>query len=133
MIAFAVVFGLLAVFVAQTWLDRQAEQRMKSLNAQKKPVANRDLWEPFVHLVNERGDVAFQWVKGHSGDRMNDFVDGLAVADAEHVAASSLRRMPGSASGEGGALTEVGVGGGRRVSFFFFFPPGGRRGGALRV
>ena len=49
-------------------------------NSQKKPVANRDLWEPFVDLVNERGDVAFQWVKGHSGHAMNDFVDGLAVA-----------------------------------------------------
>jgi ribonuclease HI len=49
-------------------------------NSQKKPVANRDLWEPFVHLVNDRGDVAFQWVKGHSGHAMNDFVDGLAVA-----------------------------------------------------
>ena len=49
-------------------------------NSQKKPVANRDLWEPFVHAVNDRGDVAFQWVKGHSGHAMNDFVDGLAVA-----------------------------------------------------
>ena len=43
----------------------------------KKPVANRDLWEPLVTLVAERGDVAFQWVKGHSGHAMNDFVDGL--------------------------------------------------------
>jgi pilus assembly protein CpaB len=41
MIAFAVVFGLLAVFVAQNWLDSQAEMRMRSLNAQKKPVATR--------------------------------------------------------------------------------------------
>lgn len=49
-------------------------------NSQKKPVANRDLWEPLVRTVNERGDVAFGWVKGHSGDVMNDFVDGLAVA-----------------------------------------------------
>jgi ribonuclease HI len=40
----------------------------------KKPVANRDLWEPLVTLVAERGDVAFQWVKGHSGHEMNDFV-----------------------------------------------------------
>lgn len=50
------------------------------VNSQKKPVANRDLWEPLVHVVNERGDVAFHWVKGHSGHEMNDFVDRLAVA-----------------------------------------------------
>ena len=46
----------------------------------KKPVANRDLWEPLVKAVNDRGDVAFQWVKGHSGLEMNDLVDQLAVA-----------------------------------------------------
>src|SRR4051794_2575460 len=46
----------------------------------RKPVANRDLWEPLVSLVVQRGDVAFQWVKGHSGHTMNDFVDRLAVA-----------------------------------------------------
>ena len=49
------------------------------LNSQKKPVANRDLWEPLVDAVNDRGDVAFRWVKGHSGHQMNDFVDQLAV------------------------------------------------------
>ena len=43
MIAFAVVFGLLAVFVAQTWLNSQAEMRMKSLEAQKKPIATRTI------------------------------------------------------------------------------------------
>ena len=50
------------------------------LTSAKKPVANRDLWEPFVTAVNERGDVSFRWVKGHSGDPMNDLVDSLAVA-----------------------------------------------------
>ncbi|MFZ0159169.1 MAG: ribonuclease H, partial [Kineosporiaceae bacterium] len=45
----------------------------------KKPVANRDLWEPLVAAVRERGDVRFRWVKGHSGDPMNDLVDRLAV------------------------------------------------------
>jgi ribonuclease HI len=52
-------------------------------NSQRQPVANRDLWEPLIELFLERGDVAFSWVKGHSGDRMNDFVDGLAVAAAK--------------------------------------------------
>jgi ribonuclease HI len=49
------------------------------VNSAKKPVANRDLWEPLITLFNERGDISFRWVKGHSGDRMNDLVDELAV------------------------------------------------------
>lgn len=43
MIAFAVVFGLLAVFIAQSWLTNQAELRMKNLEAQKKPIATRTI------------------------------------------------------------------------------------------
>ena len=54
----------------------------------RKPVANRDLWEPLVALVNERGDVAFRWVKGHSGDEMNDLVDRLAVEESARAAVS---------------------------------------------
>jgi ribonuclease HI len=51
-------------------------------NSQKKPVANRDLWEPFIRLALER-DVAFRWVKGHGSDPMNHFVDELAVEAAQ--------------------------------------------------
>jgi len=51
MIGFAVLFGLLAVFLAQTWLNNQADERMRSLEAQRKQappertivVANRPL------------------------------------------------------------------------------------------
>jgi pilus assembly protein CpaB len=43
MIGFAVVFGLLAVFLAQAWLNSQAEMRARSLDAQKKPIATRTL------------------------------------------------------------------------------------------
>lgn len=53
------------------------------VNKAKKPVANRDLWEPLIDLVRTRGDVTFEWVKGHSGDPMNDLVDRLAVEAAE--------------------------------------------------
>jgi len=49
------------------------------VNSAKKPVANRDLWEPLVDAVRGRADVTFRWVKGHSGDPMNDLVDRLAV------------------------------------------------------
>ncbi|HEY1133768.1 MAG TPA: RNase H family protein, partial [Nocardioides sp.] len=35
--------------------------------------------------VNGRGDVAFRWVKGHSGNRMNDLVDRLAVQASKEV------------------------------------------------
>jgi pilus assembly protein CpaB len=41
MIGFAVLFGLLAVFIAQSWLNSQAEMRMKSLEAQKKPITTQ--------------------------------------------------------------------------------------------
>jgi pilus assembly protein CpaB len=41
MIAFAVVFGLLAVFLAQSWLNRQAELRLKHMEAAQKPVPGR--------------------------------------------------------------------------------------------
>ena len=51
-------------------------------NSQRKRVANRDLWEPFIEAVRERGDVTFRWVKGHSGDPSNDLADALAVEAA---------------------------------------------------
>jgi ribonuclease HI len=65
----------------QGWLSRGW------VNSAKKPVANRDLWEPLVAAVRDRGDVSFRWVKGHSGDEMNDLVDRLAV-EAGRVAAA---------------------------------------------
>lgn len=55
------------------WIDRGW------LTSGRKPVVSRDLWEPLITAVNERGDISFRWVKGHSGDKMNDLVDKLAV------------------------------------------------------
>ncbi|HEX5507785.1 MAG TPA: Flp pilus assembly protein CpaB [Pseudolabrys sp.] len=43
MIGFALVFGLLAVFVAQVWLNNQADMRAKSLEANKKQVATQTI------------------------------------------------------------------------------------------
>jgi ribonuclease HI len=52
-------------------------------NSQRQPVAHRDLWEPFMEMVLNRGRVEFEWVKGHSGDRMHDLVDALAVVHTQ--------------------------------------------------
>ena len=54
-------------------------QRNGWKNSKRQPVANVDLWQPLVELAGG-GAVTFRWVKGHSGDPMNDLVDALAVA-----------------------------------------------------
>lgn len=63
------------------WLKRDWK------NSQKKPVANRDLWEPLIDLYQQR-DVTFEWVKGHSGDRWNDRADELAVQGRDQAIGS---------------------------------------------
>jgi ribonuclease HI len=71
-----------STYVVNCFRDRWWEGWLRKgwVNSKRQPVANRDLWEPLVELVRSRGDVRFQWVKGHSGDPMNDLVDRLAVA-----------------------------------------------------
>jgi pilus assembly protein CpaB len=43
MIGFAVVFGLLAVFIAQVWLNNQADMRAKNMRVDSKPVATASI------------------------------------------------------------------------------------------
>ncbi|HXD45720.1 MAG TPA: Flp pilus assembly protein CpaB [Pseudolabrys sp.] len=43
MIGFAVVFGLLAVFIAQVWLNNQANQRARTIESTAKPVATKTI------------------------------------------------------------------------------------------
>ena len=57
-------------------------------NSQGQPVANRDLWEVLIPLATiSSREVRFTWVKGHSGDPMNDFVDALATEAADSQSA----------------------------------------------
>jgi ribonuclease HI len=74
-----------STYVVNCFKDRwwQGWQRRGWLNSAKKPVANRDLWEPLIELALAPGTkVAWRWVKGHSGDRWNDRVDELATVAA---------------------------------------------------
>ena len=104
-----------STYVVNCFRDRWWEGWMKRgwLNSQKKPVANRDLWEPLIELVRSRGDVTFRWVKGHSGDPNNDLVDRLAVEAALEQKGRSGDSPPehvGEPDTLGRAGTETGAG-----------------------
>jgi ribonuclease HI len=71
-----------STYVVNCFRDRWWEkwQRNGWRNSKRQAVANRDLWEPLVDLVNARGDVSFGWVRGHGDDPLNNLVDQMAVA-----------------------------------------------------
>ncbi len=95
-----------STYVVNCFRDRWYEGWLKRgwLNSQKKPVANRDLWEPFIELVLARGDVEFRWVKGHSGEPMNELVDQLAVeardSQGDHSGPDSSVALEGGGGGD---------------------------------
>lgn len=53
--------------------------------ADKKPVKNVDLWQALEEAAKPH-NITWKWVKGHSGDEMNDRVDALAVQAALYPA-----------------------------------------------
>lgn len=42
------------------------------------PVKNRDLWEAVEREAARHASVAFEWVRGHAGNRWNEYVDEMA-------------------------------------------------------
>jgi len=90
-----------STYVVNCFRDRWWEGWRKRgwTNSQKKPVANRDLWEPLIELYLARHPCPqFRWVKGHSGDPMNDLVDRLAVEASATQRARSGDRPPDARS-----------------------------------
>ena len=74
-----------STYVVNCFRDRWWEGWLKKgwVNSQRKPVANRDLWEPLIDVYRaDPARLSFRWVKGHSNDPMNDLVDALAVEAA---------------------------------------------------
>jgi len=82
-----------SAYVVRCFQDRWWEGwlRRGRVSSQRRPVANRDLWEPLVEVVGRR-EITWRWVKGHSGDPMNELVDQLAVE-----AGRTLRGQQGAA------------------------------------
>ena len=64
------------------WLEGWKARGWKT--AAKKPVKNQDLWERIDEVV-QRHMIRWHWVKGHSGNEMNERVDQLAVMARESL------------------------------------------------
>jgi ribonuclease HI len=61
------------------WLEGWLKRGWKT--STKKPVKNKDLWlRPMSAVEGHR--ISWNWVRGHSGDPMNERCDELAVAAA---------------------------------------------------
>jgi ribonuclease HI/uncharacterized phage-like protein YoqJ len=95
-----------STYVVNCFRDRWYEgwKQRGWLTTARKPVANRDLWEPLIELALERGvergvdrgGIDFKWVKGHGDDPMNDVVDRLAVEASLTQEGRSGDRTPGA-------------------------------------
>lgn len=59
------------------WIDGWVSRGWK--NSQKKPVANRDLWERLLDLRGKH-QIEWHWVRGHAGHPENERCDELARA-----------------------------------------------------
>jgi ribonuclease HI len=66
--------------VSKGWLDSWRKNSWRK--SDKKPVANRDLWQELLPLL-EKHQVKFNWVRGHSGHSENERCDALAVAASQ--------------------------------------------------
>ena len=64
------------------WLANWKKKGWKT--AGRKPVKNADLWRA-LDEENQRHDVSWHWVKGHSGHRENEIADQLANRGIEEL------------------------------------------------
>ncbi len=121
-----------STYVVNCFRDRWWEKWLAKgwVSSQRKPVANRDLWEPLIDLYRaDPARLSFVWVKGHSDDPMNDVVDRLAVEAATTQQARAGDRIPDLA--ELGPPDDVSPGGqrdrrlprGRLLAVFGHRPP----------
>ena len=65
----------------------QSWKRRGWRRADKQPVLNQDLWQR-LDALNERHDVSWHWVKGHSGHTENEAVDRAANVAIDELLSS---------------------------------------------
>jgi ribonuclease HI len=68
------------------WTEGWVRRRWR--NAAGDPVANIDLWQRILAAA-QRHEIEWRWVRGHSGDAMNERADGLATRARANLGAAS--------------------------------------------
>ncbi len=64
------------------WILKWKQNNWKTAN--KSEVKNKELWLDLYECINYH-NVDWEWVKGHSGDILNEEVDKIAREEAEKV------------------------------------------------
>jgi ribonuclease HI len=64
------------------WLEGWKKRGWKT--AAKQPVKNKDLWQLLDEAI-QRHQIAWHWVKGHSGNEGNELADELANLGTDEV------------------------------------------------
>ena len=68
------------------WIKNWEKNNWKTSG--KKLVKNIDLWKELNNCVknlSKYNDIKWEWVKGHSGNEKNDFVDSLATNEIDLI------------------------------------------------
>ena len=68
--------------MSKGWLQGWQKRGWKT--SAKQPVKNKDLWLRLIAATSGH-EIRWHWVRGHSGDPMNEHCDELAVAAANAV------------------------------------------------
>lgn len=64
------------------WIDGWKRRGWKT--ASKDPVKNAELWR-LLDELNGRRRIEWTWVRGHNGNRWNEIVDEMAVAESRRL------------------------------------------------
>lgn len=63
-----------------SWIEKW--KKNKWLGSNKKLIKNKDLWEK-IYSLNNLHNTKWIWIKGHSGNSLNEKVDQLARSESE--------------------------------------------------
>ena len=77
------------------WSD--SEYVIKTMTRGWKRKVNNDLWDQLDDVVARR-KVSWEWVRGHSGDPMNELADTLARGEARAIRSSGGRKKANNRS-----------------------------------